>query len=56
MIKKWMIVSWRHNDLIDGAYGQLIDTVTGTYEEAAERAREYVHNCAPVGVVGVIEL
>lgn len=53
--KTWLIVSWQHDDLMDGAYGKLIDTFVGTYDEAADRARQYVSNCAPVGVVGVIE-
>lgn len=53
--KKWLIISWQHVDHLDDKYGRCIDEVHGTYDEAAERAREYVHNCSPVGVVGVIE-
>lgn len=53
--KKWLVISWQHDDMMDGAYGKLIDTVEGTYDEAADRARQYIGNCAPVGVVGVIE-
>jgi hypothetical protein len=53
--KKWLIISCQHNDLMDGAYGQRIDTVEGTYDEACIRAREYIGNCSPVGVLGVIE-
>ena len=53
--RKWLIISWRHNDLMDGAYGEFISSVEGTYEEACEAARHYVRNLSPIGVVGVIE-
>jgi hypothetical protein len=53
--KKWLIVSWRHVDHLDAAYGHLLDTVEGHYMEAAAEARKYIENYAPVGVVGVIE-
>lgn len=55
MKKKWLIISWKHIDLMDGAYGKHIDDFEGTYEEAAEWARQFVDNYSPIGVVGVIE-
>ena len=54
-VKTWLIISWRHNDLVDGAYGECITSVKGTYEEAAAEARAYIKDFSPVGVVGVIE-
>jgi hypothetical protein len=54
MNKDWMIISWRHNDHMDGAYGQLMEEFNGTYEEVTDRARRYVPDYSPVGVVGVI--
>lgn len=54
-VKKWMIISWKHVDHLDAAYGKLLDVVEGTYEEAAYNARAYVEHYAPVGVCGVIE-
>ena len=53
--KKWMVISWRHIDHLDDAYGRLLDTVEGTYEEAAEEARRWIEHYAPVGICGVIE-
>lgn len=53
--KKWMIISWRRNELMDGAYGELLSTIRGTYEEAAKEARLWVPQYSPVGVCGVIE-
>lgn len=55
MKKKWLIISWKHDDLMDGAYGRHIDDFEGTYEDAAIYARQFVPNCSPVGVVGVID-
>lgn len=55
MSKKWLIISWEHSDVLDACYGRLIDECEGTYEEAAEHARQYVLLHSPVGVVGVIE-
>ncbi len=52
--KKWMIISWRHIDHMDGAYGELLATVEGTYEEAAQQARLWIPQYSPVGVCGVI--
>lgn len=53
--RKWLIISYRFNDLMDGAYGERLAVVEGTYEEAAIEARLYVPQYSPVGVVGVIE-
>ena len=55
MDKKWLMVSWRRNDFLDGRYGELVKEFTGTYEEAANEARQYVPQFSPIGVVGVIE-
>ena len=54
-VKKWMIISWKHVDHLDAAYGQLMETIEGTYEDAAKRARDYIDAYSPVGVCGVIE-
>jgi len=54
-VKKWMIISWQRNDLMDGSYGELLNVIKGTYEDAAEAARWYVPARSPVGVVGEIE-
>ena len=54
-VKKWLIISWRHDDYMDGAYGKMLDEVEGTYEQAAVAARIWVSSHSPVGVVGVIE-
>lgn len=51
-IKKWLIISWKHVDHLDGAYGKLIDTFKGTYEEACSHARAYVPEHSPVGICG----
>lgn len=53
--KTWMIISWRHIDHLDDAYGKLIDVVDGTYEEAAKEARGYVGYRSPIGLVEVIQ-
>ncbi len=53
--KKWLIISWQHDNMMDGAYGKMIDSIEGTYDEACECARQYVPSRSPVGVVGVIE-
>lgn len=53
--KTWLIISYRHIDHLDAAYGKLLDTVTGSYEEAAEEARGWVANYSPVVVCGVIQ-
>ena len=55
MTKRWLIISWKHIDHMDGAYGKCLDHFDGTYEDAAEAARKYVPDHSPVGVVGVIE-
>lgn len=55
VVKKWMIISWRYNGFLDGDYGKLMETIEGTYEDAAKRARDYVESYSPVGVCGVIE-
>lgn len=55
MEKNWLIISWFHDDLMDGAYGKKIDEIHGTYEEACQRALEYVPHCSPVGVVGEVK-
>lgn len=58
--RKWLIVSWAHIDHQDAAYGRLLDTVEGTYEEAREEALKWaneIHGGAhkPIGIVGAIE-
>lgn len=53
--KKWLIISWRHNDLMDGAYGEFITSHEGSYEDACKEARKYIDGLGPIGVVGVIE-
>jgi hypothetical protein len=53
--KKWLIISWMYNGFIDGNYGKMLQEIEGTYEEAAQEARQYIPNFSPVGVVGVIE-
>lgn len=53
--EKWLIISWRHNDLMDGAFGEFITSVDGNYEEACDKARGYIMNFSPIGVVKVIE-
>jgi hypothetical protein len=55
MEKNWLIISWKHDNYMDGGYGKCLDKFYGTYEAAAEYAREYVSQNSPVGVVGVIE-
>jgi len=51
---RWMIISWKHNDLMDGQYGECLEEISGTEEEARELAREYVPMHSPVGIVEVI--
>lgn len=55
MDKKWLIISWKHIDHLDEAYGKCIGYFNGTYDEAAEYARKFMPEHSPVGVVGVIE-
>lgn len=50
----WMIVSWRHIDHFDGAYGKLLTTILGTHEEAREEACRWVRLHAPIGIVEAI--
>ena len=54
-VKEWMIISWQHVDHLDAPYGRLLETVEGTYEEAALLARAYIANFSPVGICGVIK-
>jgi hypothetical protein len=54
-VRRWLIISWRHNDHMDGAYGEFIVSCVGSYEDACKEARKYVADFSPIGVVGVIE-
>lgn len=53
-MKKWLIISWKRNDYMDGCYGKILDEYEGTYEGAANFARIYIENFSPISVVGVI--
>jgi hypothetical protein len=54
-VKRWLIISYKHNDLMDGAYGLCLDAYEGRYQDAAEAARKYTPEFSPVVVCGVIE-
>ena len=51
MSKYWMIISWKHEDHMNTAYGKLIYEVFGTREDAEEHAREFIPEFSPVGIV-----
>lgn len=51
MEKTWLIISWAHNDYLDGDYGRLLMQYEGTYEDAIKMAKEYVSEAAPIGIV-----
>lgn len=53
--KRWVIVTWRHIDELDGQFGRVLDSIYGTYEEAVNEALEYVPDFSPISVLGVIE-
>lgn len=48
---RWMIISWKHIDHADTAYGELMETVEGTREGAEAIAREWVPQHSPIGIV-----
>ena len=53
---KWMIISWRNVAHLEGRYGRLLDTVTGSEEDAKCLARKYVEGWKPIGIVREVEL
>lgn len=54
-VLKWAIVSWRHDDLMDGKYGKLLEIYNGSYEAACFKAREeYIPNYS-LSVCGILE-
>jgi hypothetical protein len=54
-VYNWLIISWRHIDLMDGAYGKLLTQTWATEEQAKIEARKYVPNYSPVGIVRAVE-
>lgn len=54
-MKTWLIISWRHMDHMDGAYGQLLDTFHGTRENAEIEARSWNKNYKPIGIMEEVE-
>lgn len=54
MSEQWMVISWKHVDHLDAAYGKLLETVNGSGDEAAEAAKAWVEHYAPIGIVRII--
>lgn len=53
---QWLIISWAHDDLMNGAYGKVLSFVDGTEYDATLAAREFIAEHAPVGIVRVVQL
>jgi hypothetical protein len=50
-----MIISWKHEDHADSAYGKLMEVFIGSEGEAKEAARTYVPCYSPIGICEVIK-
>lgn len=50
-VKNWMVISWKHSDHLDSAYGELLANLSGTREDAEEEARRWIPRYSPVGIV-----
>mgnify|MGYP001584480319 CR=1 FL=1 len=52
MGERWMIISWKHIDYVDAAYGELLTVYEGTEEHAKQLARGFAaEGNSPVGIV-----
>lgn len=51
----WLIIAWDHIDHQDAAYGKLLARFRGTEEEAKDKARLFVPDYKPVGIVREIK-
>jgi len=50
-VKKWLVISWSSHGNQTMPYGQCIEYVNGTREEAEVKARKYIPQYSPVGIV-----
>jgi hypothetical protein len=53
--ERWLIVSWAHQDLIDGKYGRLLEVYEGHQQGAEWRARNLLDEYSDIRPIGIVQ-
>lgn len=53
--ERWLIVSWAHQNLMDGNYGRLIEVYEGHQQGAEWRAKNLLQEFSDFRPIGIVQ-